>query len=259
MAWNALPTTAEFDTGLLARLIGCIGSNGFGRPLLDIMSEIAPVAEVSGLVMGQDMVPKAVGWCGRRADTLVRVERYVEEFYRFDPSLRGLPQSIASGQAWLGVFGPNCITHDEYRWMCFDTPNFRKKLSIACRRDLGWAVLNLYFTPAALPEGAAVHLGHLAALFIGPLAQSALAGDAVKQLPPVRQWSEEHLMDRLFHSFPGLTIRERQVCAGTILGKSSERIAEDLEIGQSTILTYRRRAYQKLGVNCASALAVQLL
>lgn len=58
----------------------------------------------------------------------------------------------------------------------------------------------------------------------------------------------EELEQRFAHRFPSLTLRERQVCARAAIGVSVEGCALDLGIGASSVLTYRRRAYQRLGV-----------
>lgn len=45
--------------------------------------------------------------------------------------------------------------------------------------------------------------------------------------------------------FIGLTDRERAVCARTMVGMTAEAIALDLGIAPSSVLTYRRRAYER--------------
>lgn len=49
--------------------------------------------------------------------------------------------------------------------------------------------------------------------------------------------------------FPELPERERQVCARAACGMSVEATALDLGIGKASVLTYRRRAYQRLSVS----------
>lgn len=45
--------------------------------------------------------------------------------------------------------------------------------------------------------------------------------------------------------FADLTDRERAVCARTMVGMTAEAIALDLGIAPSSVLTYRRRAYER--------------
>lgn len=54
--------------------------------------------------------------------------------------------------------------------------------------------------------------------------------------------------------FACLTGREREVCLRILSGFSSEAISADLNIGLQSTLTYRKRAYQKLGISSQSDL-----
>lgn len=50
---------------------------------------------------------------------------------------------------------------------------------------------------------------------------------------------------QLGHFFANLTDRERAVCARTMVGMTAEAIGLDLGIAASSVLTYRRRAYER--------------
>lgn len=51
-----------------------------------------------------------------------------------------------------------------------------------------------------------------------------------------------------------LTERERAVCLGILSGRKTEVIASDLGIAASTAITYRKRAYAKLGISSRASL-----
>ena len=53
---------------------------------------------------------------------------------------------------------------------------------------------------------------------------------------------------RLRQIMPQLARRELDVCVGIMRGKSSEAIALALGISVNTVLTYRKRAYTRLGI-----------
>jgi DNA-binding CsgD family transcriptional regulator len=63
------------------------------------------------------------------------------------------------------------------------------------------------------------------------------------------------LEQRFAKHFPALTVRERAVCARAAIGISVEGCALDLGIAPSSVLTYRKRAYQRLSINSAYELA----
>ncbi|MFA6031500.1 MAG: LuxR C-terminal-related transcriptional regulator [Myxococcota bacterium] len=52
----------------------------------------------------------------------------------------------------------------------------------------------------------------------------------------------EHRLGSTFHSLTG---RERAVCARTMVGMTAEAIGLDLGISPASVLTYRRRAYER--------------
>ena len=54
--------------------------------------------------------------------------------------------------------------------------------------------------------------------------------------------------------FSQLTPREREVCERILLGYTSVGIGLDLNIAQSSVVTYRRRAYEKLGISTQNEL-----
>ncbi|MBO9602813.1 MAG: helix-turn-helix transcriptional regulator [Novosphingobium sp.] len=63
------------------------------------------------------------------------------------------------------------------------------------------------------------------------------------------------LEERFARHCPQLTPRERQICARAAMGISVEGAALDLGIAASSVLTYRKRAYHRLGVSSAYELA----
>jgi DNA-binding CsgD family transcriptional regulator len=83
---------------------------------------------------------------------------------------------------------------------------------------------------------------------VAPLVSAAVArhcqADAASADPAVK-------LEALFASrepLASLTAREKEVCLRILSGYSSETIAADLGIGLNSAFTYRKRAYQKLGI-----------
>ena len=65
--------------------------------------------------------------------------------------------------------------------------------------------------------------------------------------------------DELSEQCPQLTVREREVVQRILDGVTTERIADDLHIRPTTVITYRTRAYEKLGVNSRRELFAAML
>ncbi len=62
------------------------------------------------------------------------------------------------------------------------------------------------------------------------------------------------IFDKPLKPFLVLSPRELQICEGIVLGKSSTAISLELGIAQSTVDTYRRRAYVKLNISSQNEL-----
>lgn len=62
------------------------------------------------------------------------------------------------------------------------------------------------------------------------------------------------VMRRSVEPFDQLTARERDVCERIILGYSTTAMALDLEISETSVATYRKRAYAKLGISSQNEL-----
>jgi DNA-binding CsgD family transcriptional regulator len=63
---------------------------------------------------------------------------------------------------------------------------------------------------------------------------------------------------RLRSMLPALTARETAICARTVAGMTAEGIALELGIKRSSVLTYRRRAYERLNISTALQLSARL-
>ncbi len=77
----------------------------------------------------------------------------------------------------------------------------------------------------------------------------------VTQVPLTRSSdASANLLDVKNAVFAKLTDRERQVCIRILQGFTSEAISLDLKVAISTIHTYRKRAYTKLGISSQNEL-----
>jgi len=75
---------------------------------------------------------------------------------------------------------------------------------------------------------------------------------------PPKKWKAHSLVHTIISKnappFSKLTRREREVCERILLGYTSVGIGLDLAIAQSSVITYRRRAYEKLGISSQNEL-----
>jgi DNA-binding CsgD family transcriptional regulator len=138
---------------------------------------------------------------------------------------------------------PADIASAAYRSTFFDATGIIERISVVQRGADGWRGLNV----ARHARQGFCSGGELDAI-------AGLARLALPMLPLARGDSPVHgltvamLEQRFAACHPGLTLRERQVCARAAAGLSVAASAQDLGIAGTSVVTYRQRAYRRLGV-----------
>jgi DNA-binding CsgD family transcriptional regulator len=259
MAWTSIPARAVVDASQIAALVDHLEDDRFEAILLDMLREMAPVAEVNGFFYALcDGAPRPVGWCGRRAGTANRVHHYIRGFHRFDPTLHSLPRPNDLGETLVDVLMPGTVTNESYRRTCFEAPALRQKISIAHAYGGEWTILNMYLGDQSAGPNIVQRLTTFGSL-VAPFLRRRGRALGMGRFERPGEGAADRVAGRLRRRFPMLTERERCVCAMTMIGKSSSEIAETLGIKPGTVLTYRRRAYERLGVSSAASLVAEIL
>jgi DNA-binding CsgD family transcriptional regulator len=257
MAWTSISARAQVDAAHIAGLIEHVDDDLFDRVLLGILQEKGPAAEVNGFLYApRDRNPRPVSWCGRPDGTAIRVARYAGGYHRFDPTLHSLPHVTTGGITLVEVLKADGIGDAAYRRTCFEMPAFSQKISVAHADAHGeWTILNMYLGPQGVGQDTIRRLATFGSLVAPFLRRRGRSFGAARSREPV----DERVGRWLKRRFPMLTERERSVCALTMIGKSSGEIATTLGIGPATVITYRRRAYERLGISSAACLVAEML
>ena len=245
------------DAEVYAHLMDAVGTPRMDRALFECANRIHRVDEIFGFELDADAVPQPIGWMGARADAAARVALYAKRFYQLDPLLRDLRNAPRKGAVFLRTTRASAITDEEYRWYCYDLPGLEEKISIARPTGSGWNILNFYRRDSCRPDEVAA----LATFGVFALAAIAKHGHLLS-LDDIASPTADPIdrVARLLRlRFPDLTRRESEVCSHSLLGGRSIEIGERLGVAQSTVLTYRRRAYGRLGIGSASELVAHLL
>ena len=139
---------------------------------------------------------------------------------------------------------PSDIAPPAFRRRFFDDAGIVERISIIQRGADAWRVINVsrHASDGRCSDGEIGSLIGLACLVLPMLPLNRRGAHAPR--PPTVLELEERFADR----YASLTTRERQVCARAVLGLSVEATARELGIGKTSVLTYRQRAYQRLGV-----------
>lgn len=127
-----------------------------------------------------------------------------------------------------------------YKKMFFDEPGFQDKLAIIYGTDQGNYYVNLYRRSSQFDAD-----------FNDEELTEKLARLVMTLLHKHYQMNQK-LLDEGPLAF--LSEREQQVCKAVLRGLKNEAIAAELGVATSSVVTYRKRAYEKLGITSRAQL-----
>lgn len=236
------------------------GTSGATNAFFDVVSAIAPICELTGWVWQGPGSPRLILHTGRVAGTSERIDSYVNRYFTFDPAYQTMRHTAHT--EWINLrVRPGNISNYQYLNDCYLRPAVVEKLTLARWAENSWFVLSLYrdsgwgcFSNEEQERIAAV--SHL----LLPLLEKhyQLTSESPK-LGTRRRARIEELIQRMTSLNAKLTERECAVCARTAVGLTAKTTAQELGIKVSSVLTYRRRAYQRLSISSGYELAALLM
>lgn len=233
----------------LAPVVAALGGAAFAAELLAALNRCAAVDHICLMRFADPSRPpvlESASWRGGEHVAEVQ-QAYLAGLYRQDPNLH---LALADGAVALRLQRRASIGDCSYGEACYARSGLLERLTVAASGESGQLVaLNLYrldasggFAPDELaaievlsPLLAALALKHVA--MVGMRLRSRARADRI-----------EAAAARLAALSAALTRRERDVLARALVGMTSEGIALDLGIGLTSVLTYRRRGYARVGV-----------
>jgi DNA-binding CsgD family transcriptional regulator len=183
---------------------------------------------------------------GSRPVARAIAERYLAHYWNHDPANKICDHSTSPDYEIAVRVLSRDIDHDAYRHDCYSSVDLVDRFSIIRRRKDETTRLNLYRS---------TQRGRFTTADLAPVLECAdvmlalLAKHDAQRLALTRSNEADVLAERLHRIMPQLAQRERDVCVGIMQGKSSEAIALGLGISLNTVLTYRKRAYARLGIS----------
>ncbi|AEG48144.1 regulatory protein LuxR [Sphingobium chlorophenolicum L-1] len=244
---------AAWPSNSYEALIGAVGTASLGDVILHAAENVAGVDEVFGFWIEGDGSPMPLASSGHRGSSHKRASLYSTGFHSLDPLLPlirnlGEQTSVVSASLTAGE-----ILDPVYRRECFDRPGLSEKIAFVRTCGTRHYVLSFYRSRESLP-GITDRLNALAEFTLPILKRHGeLIGDEVGLSLTQR------LEHRLARAYPALTRREREVCARSLTGMTAEATALDLGIAETSVLTYRRRAYERYSISSAGQLLEYLL
>lgn len=169
---------------------------------------------------------------------------YAQHYKRLDPVRAIYGCAPQHGAMALQRIRPADIGSAAFRRRFFDDAGIVERVSIVQRGKDGWRGMNLarHASEGVFSDRELDNIAGFARLALPMLPL------AIHAAVPTGVLSVAQVEERFALRYAGLTGRERQVCARAALGMSVEATAIDLGIAKSSVVTFRQRAYRRLGV-----------
>lgn len=228
-------------------LIHAIGAEDFGRRLFNLLCAMVPIDHCAVITVASDDSPHCVVNHGQiEAGAFAGLMRsYESEFFRLDPRIPAIMTSRGTGE-------PVRFSHDAggaypplLKLVLLDPVAISDMHGFAFWHDSIAYIVDVYCTGGrTLSEASKHRIDRLGARIAAPI------GRHVSLAPRIPHRGSNLIESVLRQSavFRGTTRQEKAVCAGILRGHTSESIGLHLHISRNTVLTYRKRLYDKLKI-----------
>ena len=244
----------QLDLGRVTTLVAAIGSadqSAFAGEVLRVLGDAVGISQCTIFAYEFGNRPRTVSVADHRGGRFLRdvADVYSRLFYVLDGNQQIItgPTAASAGPAMLMQRqSSEDIVHEGYRTACYSDPHVSDRLSLLVQPvDRIWLSVNLYrdrehanFTPQeiALVEALAPLVGHSARHHY------ALHGQSQAGIPQL-------MLAKLRARCPALAKRELDVLRGVLEGLTAAEIGDALGIKPASVVTYQKRAYQRLGIS----------
>lgn len=244
---------ADRVAGLLAA-IGQGDVSAFAGEVLKTVGGAARAAQCTVFAYEFGNRPRTVSVADHRGGRFLKdvADQYIQLYYALDgnqPIVCGEPLGFNAERDGSVLFHRQHsgeIAHEGYRRACYDKPRVSDRVALLMRPEAGiWLSVNLYRgREQGLFSADEIDTLQSVAPILALAAKHhyALAGQH-------RQGTPQLMLSRLRSRCPDLPKRELDVLRGVLDGHSADEIAETMGIRPSSVVTYRKRAYRRLGIN----------
>lgn len=238
--------TPQICARFAGRALAAVGTPDFMQRIMHAVDEcLVPVDYVSMFQFASDLRPVFLG-----TDTQVNMSRarvaarnYIAGCFHEDPNLDVL-RAEQRREEYVSYQTRESVGSISYRLNCYERPGLLDRFSVISRAP-GRVSLTISFyrgeNSRSLAESERFRLADHSPLILAAVRRHL-------ELTSPSQLGFSGLLTQVRERFPELSRREAEVCAGILAGWTQAEIAEHLGIRPTSVITHRRRAYQRLGV-----------
>jgi DNA-binding CsgD family transcriptional regulator len=224
------------------RLLRAMGTEEFGPTVRDSVMSVTAGARRIYLFEATGPEETSLQYFHAEPGLVELFPAYRKWYLRLDPVGDAYRAAPECSNVVLQRIYPSDIVSPGFRRRFFDEGGIVERISIIQRGADAWRAINVarHASDGCCSDDELGSLIGLACLVL-PM----LPLNRKKKAVPL---TVAQLEERFAARYGDLTLRERQVCARAAIGMSVEATARDLGVAKTSVLTYRQRAYQRLGV-----------
>ena len=237
----------------IGRLIEVVGTPKFEPEMFRLVNSAIDCEHLTAFAVSDKMSPAILfaANAGMLPVAKTVAQKYVSMYWHLDPA-NGIEADHDEefGDVAFSTL-PDDISDGSYRRDCYTSVRLRDRFTVMRKRDGETIRMNFYRgARSGRFEAAAIEC----IMNSSDLLISLLTKHAAQTAPESDKLAPKLCQDRLRLLEPTMPRRETEVCAAITLGMTSEAIALELGISVNTVLTYRKRAYARLGISCQNEL-----
>jgi DNA-binding CsgD family transcriptional regulator len=237
--------------GLIPSLIDSLGASSFGSTLLSLLGELCHADHCTVFKITEQSPCEVVAVSRDGTDTAYRQSKaYLSgSYWRYDMPMTKAMASVGSAKTAIYRSETRSIAHRELRDRIYNHAHIRDRILLCGGSDQQFVGISILRNDQATPlsDHDMRGLQALSEVLVSVVSKHvSLVENANNFSLALTSLSE--IVATLEGSSVKLPKREAEVCARILYGISSAGIALDLEIGEETVATYRKRTYQRLGI-----------
>jgi len=241
----------------LCEVMKSIGTDAYGQSCLLFLEQSLNTDQWALFRFRSGVPLKCVATASmhHRAAALENTGRYIVRCHSVDPCVQAANK--LNSTTTLTKLDINDIEDTQYRH-CFELTQVRERISLFSRIGDDFYQLSAFRGPR-MSRFTPVEMNYFAALAELLLLTAQKHEILIEQRRNAPSQLDIKGIERLLKiRAPSLSARECEVCARAVVGKTIEGTSLDLDIRRTSVITYRQRAYQKLGISRTNELVALL-
>ncbi len=247
------------------RVIDTLGGMQFGQELLSLLADLCDADHCTVFKITEKSPCEVIAVSRDGTDTAHRQSSlYVNgSFWRYDKPMARAMRSVGACGTTIDMSDVGRLPDREFRDRIYSRAHIRDRILLCGGAGDLFIGISILRADRAAPinptsQRTLSELNALSDTLISLVGKHVSLLDAASGLSlALTSLTEiEHALEKSSVVFPK---RELQVCARILYGISATGIALDLDIGEETVATYRKRAYHRLGIGTQRELLVWYL